>query len=134
VRKIQSKGYDPAQENVRRPPLAAIKCILLVSRITLVLFGLCLPVNAELGGDQMSVRDDQTRMQGLTRIIAANAYTVYEIRNRYGTVVREFVSSGGQVFGIAWQDPSLPSCASFSVNTSTNYRQLKAIVAVMDRC
>jgi hypothetical protein len=39
---------------------------------------------------------------------AAASYTVHEIQGTAGTVVREYVSSEGKVFGIAWQGPWVP--------------------------
>ena len=42
-------------------------------------------------------------MQGTLRATAAASYSVQEIQSPAGTVVREYVSSAGKVFAIAWQ-------------------------------
>jgi hypothetical protein len=41
-------------------------------------------------------------------MIAAESYTVHEIQGASGTVVREYVSSSGKVFGLAWHGPWPP--------------------------
>ena len=48
-------------------------------------------------------------MQGaLLRIARDDAYTVHEMQSSSGTAVREYVSSTGTVFAVAWQGPWLP--------------------------
>ena len=63
---------------------------------------------ATLGGSSGSIDSDQMQMQGTRRTIAANLYTVHEIKAATGTVVREFVSQEGTVFAVAWQGPRVP--------------------------
>lgn len=63
----------------------------------------CLPALASLGGDTASVRDDQAKLQGALQTTTKDAYTVHEIQAASGTVVREYVSPSGAVFGVAWQ-------------------------------
>jgi hypothetical protein len=66
-------------------------------------------VSATLGRDASSVDADRVRMQGaLLRIARSDAYTVHELRSASGTTVREYVSSNGTVFAVAWQGPWLP--------------------------
>jgi len=66
------------------------------------------PAWAGLGGDAASIQSDQVHMQGSRRMIAAESYTVHEIRAATGTVVREYVSTDGKVFAVAWHGPWLP--------------------------
>ena len=66
------------------------------------------PSWAALGGDVASVQADQAHMQGTRRTTAAAMYTVHEIQAGTGTVVREYVSSEGKVFAVAWQGPWPP--------------------------
>jgi hypothetical protein len=48
-------------------------------------------------------------MRGALHVEGAGAgHTVHEIRVPGGTRVREYVSAGGTVFGIAWQGPFRP--------------------------
>jgi hypothetical protein len=63
---------------------------------------------ASLGGDTASVQADQIHLQGRRSIKSAGSYTVHEIQGTAGTVVREYVSPEGKVFGVAWQGPWMP--------------------------
>jgi hypothetical protein len=72
---------------------------------------LALPIHgsASLGGDEGSVQTDRVHMQGaLLRITRSETYTVHEVQAASGTLVREYVSPSGTVFGVAWQGPWLP--------------------------
>jgi hypothetical protein len=78
-------------------------------------FLLCLIVSAfsysafaALGGDVTSIQADQAHMRAQRRVIQNAAYTVHEMQSESTTVVREFVSPDGKVFGISWQGPSRP--------------------------
>ena len=73
------------------------------------LLALSANVSATLGRDASTVDADRVRMQGaLLRIARNDAYTVHELRSASGTTVREYVSSNGTVFAVAWQGPWLP--------------------------
>jgi Protein of unknown function (DUF2844) len=74
-----------------------------------ILFGLCLPAFAALGGDVGSIAADQVQMNATLKITSAVRYTVHEIRSPAGTAVREYVSLEGQVFGVDWQGPFMPN-------------------------
>ena len=67
-----------------------------------------LPAWAALGGDLSTVQADQVHMRGSLRTTVAAAYTIQEIQSTSGVVVREYVSSAGKVFAIAWQGPWPP--------------------------
>jgi Protein of unknown function (DUF2844) len=77
--------------------------------IALLMLALPLPALAALGGDVASVHEDQARMKGTLKSTQAAAYTVHEIKGAAGTVVREYVSPDGAVFGVAWQGPAMPN-------------------------
>ena len=72
---------------------------------------LLLPVRASaaLGGDVTSVEADQRQMKAKRAVQANGNYSVHEITTAYGTVVREYVSGDGKVFGVAWRGPFLPN-------------------------
>jgi hypothetical protein len=70
--------------------------------------GLCGRAAAALGGSVDSVRADQVRMKATVKVVKRDLYTVYEIRDATGTVVREYVSNDGIVFGVVWQGPFVP--------------------------
>jgi hypothetical protein len=68
------------------------------------------PLWAALGRDFRSVQDDRAQMKAEIRIARTErSYTVHELKMSSGTVVREYVSSAGKVFGVAWQGPWLPN-------------------------
>lgn len=72
---------------------------------------LFLPSRAEaaLGGNVTSVEADQHQMKAKRAVQSTAKYAVHEITAPYGTVVREYVSPSGQVFGVAWRGPFLPN-------------------------
>ena len=77
--------------------------------IALIVLFLSSSALAALGGAAASVQADQAQMNGTLRTAAATAaYTQYDIQMPSGTVVREYVSSSGVVFAVAWEGPSLP--------------------------
>jgi hypothetical protein len=76
--------------------------------IILLMLALPLPAFAALGGDVSSVQEDQAQMKGSLKTTEASMYTLHEIKAGTGTVVREYVSHNGEVFGVSWQGPFLP--------------------------
>jgi Protein of unknown function (DUF2844) len=86
-----------------------IRCVnwgmLLVSAMILAF---PIPASSSLGDDVGSVQADKARMKGVQRTTSAELYTVHEIRASNGTIVREYASSAGKVFAVAWQGPFLP--------------------------
>jgi hypothetical protein len=76
--------------------------------IAIIVFGLCLPGFAALGGDLSSVQADQAHMKASIKTTTASGYTVHEIKTEMGTIVHEFALADGRVFGVAWHGPSMP--------------------------
>lgn len=68
----------------------------------MLLAAAAVPAWAALGGDVASIQADQIHMQGTRKTIAAQSYTVHEIQDASGIVVREYASSSGTVFAVAW--------------------------------
>ena len=66
------------------------------------------PIWAALGKTVSSVADDQKRLGGevRTRSMAAG-FAVHEINAADGTVVREYSSPAGEVFGVSWRGPGV---------------------------
>jgi hypothetical protein len=65
--------------------------------------------SASLGDNASSVDRDRVHMQGaLLRIVRADTHIVHEIRAASGTTVREYLTTTGTVFAVAWQGPWLP--------------------------
>ena len=84
---------------------------------------IALPAGASLGGDTASIEADQVRMQGARKMTAAQNYTVHEIQGAAGTVVREYVSSSGRVFAVAWRGPWPPDLHQLLGSYSDQYVQ-----------
>ena len=80
-------------------------CCETTARILLSCFFLVLPlpVSAALGDNAASVLNDQARLKGTLRSVDAHTYVMHQITAPSGVVVREFVSPGGAVFGVAWE-------------------------------
>jgi len=76
--------------------------------IALMLMAVTSPAFAELGGTVNSIQADQSRMQAVVQVDEVGAYSVYEMQLSTGTVIREYVSLEGRVFGVAWQGPFIP--------------------------
>jgi Protein of unknown function (DUF2844) len=94
--------------DIRRRAQATRRMVLLAGLFLSSLF-LPLHASAALGGDVTSVEADQQQMKATRAVQANEKYSVHEITTPYGTVVREFVSPDGRVFGVAWRGPFLPN-------------------------
>ena len=82
------------------------------------------PVSASLGGDAASVQTDRVRMQGaLRQIVQGGAYSFHEMQSASGVVVREYLTSTGTVFGVAWQGPTPPDLRQLLGPHFERYRQ-----------
>ncbi|HXY51903.1 MAG TPA: DUF2844 domain-containing protein [Terriglobales bacterium] len=92
--------------------------------MVLAMAGASLPASAALGGDVASVQKDMVQMRASLKITHAEAYTVHEMQMSYGTVVREFVSPAGQVFGVAWRGPFLPDMRQILGTYFNRYEQV----------
>ena len=71
--------------------------------LSLLVLALPFPASAVLGDTAASVLNDQARMKGTLRSVDNRTYVMHEITSSSGTVVREFVSPQGAVFGVAWE-------------------------------
>lgn len=65
---------------------------------------------ASLGGDEASVQADRAQMKAAkpAAVQTTPNYTVHVITTPYGTVIREYLSPSGQVFGVAWRGAFMP--------------------------
>lgn len=77
-------------------------------RLLVVVIAATYPAAAELGGNIDSVYRDSAHMSANVQVRLAEHYRIYEITTSVGTRIREFVSSDGRVFGIAWEGPFAP--------------------------
>jgi hypothetical protein len=80
-------------------------------RLLVVTATFCLPAMAVLGGDLNSVQEDAAQMKGAVKVETKDAYAIHEIKGANKMTLREYVSSDGRVFGVAWQGPFMPNMA-----------------------
>jgi hypothetical protein len=66
------------------------------------------PALAALGGDVSSVQKDRTRFKASVQLSTAAHHAVHELKAPTGTVIREYVTEDGRVFGVTWQGPWRP--------------------------
>src|SRR2546422_9609546 len=66
------------------------------------------PAWAILGQQAVSVHIDQQALQAQRHTITHDGYVVESLEAADGTVVREYVSPAGLVFGLAWEGPKVP--------------------------
>jgi hypothetical protein len=82
------------------------------AQVLLLFLTLCaaaLPVFAALGDTVDSVSSDARKLQGRIRTTQLNGYSMHQISREDGTVVTEYVSPSGKVFGVSWQGPVMPN-------------------------
>lgn len=61
-----------------------------------------------LGQYESSLSADQQRMKGEDRVQAFQGYKMHQLTLANGTLIREYISPKGLVFGVAWQGPFMP--------------------------
>jgi hypothetical protein len=89
---------------------------------------------AELGGDVTTVAADRQQMQGAKRSVRrAENYAVHEYEAQSGSVVREYVSPAGTVFGVAWQGRTIPDLRQLLGAYYAPYEQAVATGSVRHR-
>lgn len=94
---------------MRRPTTSSIPIwTTLALTIIVTTLGLPRPLAASLGGDATSIESDRAKMQASLRTTSTGRYEVHEMHAANNVVVREFISSAGKVFGVAWEGPSRP--------------------------
>lgn len=91
----------------------------------LFLFLQAAPSWAVLGQPVKSVRADQARMRGQIRSITRTGYSVQQITARDGTVVKEFVSPAGIVFGVSWQARTMPNLSQLLGSYFPQFQQAR---------
>jgi len=69
------------------------------------------PAWAVLGESVESVTSDQRHLRGELHSVVRQGYSVQRISSADGTVVKEYISPDGRVFGISWQGPTAPDLA-----------------------
>lgn len=68
-----------------------------------------LRAGAALGGSAATVDADQSKLKAVRAAQVQGNFTVHELTEASGTVVREFVSKAtGKVFAVSWRGPFMP--------------------------
>ena len=101
----------------------SVRSRVLMAGIAILGLVIALPAWASLGGGTASIEADQVRMQGTRKMTAEKNYTVHEIQGAAGGVVREYVSSSGKVFAVAWRGPWPPDLHQLLGSYSDQYVQ-----------
>ncbi len=80
------------------------KALILMS----ALIAAALPGWAALGGSVETVATDQVRMQAKRAITQMREYNIHLITRDDGTLIKEYVTPAGKVFGVSWSGPTIP--------------------------
>ena len=81
------------------------------------------PAWAALGDNVSSVVSDQTVLHGTLRKEVRAGYNLHQITTSDGSVVSEFVSPAGKVFGVSWQGHSMPNLQQLLGSYATQLQQ-----------
>ncbi len=73
-----------------------------------ILAAAAFPAGATLGGSAESVVTDQSKLHAKRAVVDRQDYTVHEITSDDGTLIREYVTPAGKVFGVSWRGPTIP--------------------------
>ena len=82
-----------------------------------------LPSCAALGDDVSSVDSDAQALGGKHVMVAKVGYNLHQITHADGSVVNEFVSPAGTVFGVSWQGHFMPNLQQLLGSYMTNLQQ-----------
>ena len=94
------------------------KVLILFAILTLTAF----PAAAALGGSAESVIADQTKFRAKRSVVERQDYTIHEISSDDGTLIREYVTPGGKVFGVSWTGPVIPDLSQLLGTFNTEFR------------
>jgi hypothetical protein len=81
------------------------------------------PAWAVLGEYESSVSLDQQYLRSEDRVQAFQAYKVHQLTTANGTIIREYISPQGLVFGVAWQAPFMPNLQQLLGSYATEVQQ-----------
>ncbi len=74
-----------------------------------------------MGGSAESVATDQSKFHAKRAIVEREQYTVHEISADDGTVIREYVTPAGKVFGVSWTGPTIPDLTQLLGTYNTEF-------------
>ncbi len=86
-----------------------LKALALAGALSTTVLVLSSSMWATLGDNAASVLTDQARFKGTLHSVDNQTYVVHEITLAAGGKIREFVTPGGAVFGVAWEGQQPPN-------------------------
>jgi hypothetical protein len=92
-------------------------CVLLAA-----LAAAAIPGWAVLGGSAESVVTDQLKFQAKRSVVEMQDYTMHVISLDDGTLIREYVTPAGKVFGVSWSGPTIPDLTQLLGPYSTEFQ------------
>lgn len=94
-----------------------------IAAVCLIVLNSTIPAWAVLGQSQDSVQSDARTLSGTLTITEMSGYSVQQIVRNDGVVLKEFVSPGGNVFGISWRGPTMPNLSQLLGANFTAFQQ-----------
>ena len=87
-----------------------------------ILAAAAFPAGATLGGSAESVVTDQSKFHAKRAVLERQDYTLHEITSDDGTLIREYVTPAGKVFGVSWTGPTIPDLAQLLGTYNTEFQ------------
>ena len=81
------------------------------------------PAWAVLGEDVSTVNADVQVLRGQHRMFTRVGYNLHQITTADGSIVNEFVSPSGVVFGLSWQGHFMPNLPQLLGSYLSNFQQ-----------
>jgi hypothetical protein len=92
-----------------------------------------LPAWAALGGDVSTVSSDVKVFGGQDVAVAREGYTLHQITRPDGSVIKEYVSPAGVVFGVSWQAHRTPNLQQLLGTYITNFQEGQRVQVIPRR-
>jgi hypothetical protein len=87
-----------------------------------ILAAAAFPAGATLGGSVDSVAADQSKFHAKRAVVDRQGYTIHEITGDDGTLIREYVTPAGKVFGVSWSGPTIPDLTQLLGTYNTEFQ------------
>ena len=90
--------------------------------LTSALIAAALPGWAALGGSVDTVATDQVKLQAKRAITQTRDYSIHQISSDDGTLIKEYVTPSGKVFGVSWTGPTIPDLTQLLGSYSAEFQ------------
>jgi len=88
-----------------------------------IVIAAALPAMAALGDTIQSVEADQKNFKAQMKSTAVQNYMVEELTRADGSTIKEYVSKGGQVFGVTWKGQVMPNLSQLLGTYFTEFQE-----------